>query len=144
MFTSMKTDNVFWSKFRAKYPHASKTGFHLDNTDGVRNIYYGDHWAWGETKHDRSAFSKDEISALGRMSTFPRELVLTKNRYSVPGISFASSAKDIAGELVNLDIFVTPTDSFRAKMRNIFVKTVVLFTSASQANAWLHAPNWRY
>ena len=143
VFHEIQQDNVFWSNFKAKYPHADIVKFHLDNTDGIRNIYYGNYWAWGESKHSR-AFSRDEVSALGRMSSFPRELVLAKNRYSVPGIEFASSAKDIAGELVNLDIFVTPTDSFRAKMRNIFVKTVVLFTSASQANAWLHAPNWRY
>ena len=138
------SDNAFWKRFKAKYPHADVHDFHLDNTDGVRNIYYGDHWAWGETTHDRSAFSSAERSALGRMSSFPKELVLGNNRYPIPGVSFGESVVDIAGSLVNLNIYVTPTNSFHAKMRNIFKETVVLFTSASQANAWQNEPNWRY
>ena len=130
VFGEIQVDNVFWSNFRAKYPHANVGKFHLDNTDGVRNIYYGDHWAWGQTKHDRGAFSSEEISALGRMSSFPKELVLSQNRYPVPGISFSVGAKDISEELVNLDIYVTPTDSFMVKMRNVFKKTIVSFWSS--------------
>ena len=143
----MQQDNAFWSNFKAEYPHADIAKFHLDNTsntDGVRNIYYGDHWAWGETMHDSSVFSRDEISALGKMSTFPKELVLSRNRYPVPGVSFNESAKDIASELITLDIYVTPTDSFQAKMRNVFKKTVVSFWSSKQAYAWLHGPNYKY
>ena len=63
VFSEIQGDNTFWSRFRAKYPHANVHNFHLDNTDGVRNIYYGDHWAWGETMHDRNAFSSAERSA---------------------------------------------------------------------------------
>ena len=144
VFREIQQDNVFWSNFKAKYPHADRSKFHLDNTDGVRNIYYGDHWAWGETTHDKSSFSSAEQSALGKSSSFPKELVLGNNRYPIPGVSFSESTSDIAGSLVTLDIYVTPTDSFRCKMRNVFTKTVVLFTSASQANAWLNEPNWRY
>ena len=143
----MQQDNAFWSNFKAEYPHADIAKFHLDNTsntDGVRNIYYGDHWAWGKTMHDSSVFSRDEISALGKMSTFPKELVLSRNRYPVPGVSFNESAKDIASELITLDIYVTPTDSFQAKMRNVFKKTVVSFWSSKQAYAWLHGPNYKY
>ena len=144
VFREMRVDNVFWSRFKAKYPHADVSRFHLDNTDGVRNIYYGDHWAWGETKHDRNAFSSLERSALGRTSSFPMELVLNNNRYPIPGISFSESTEDIADELVNLDIYVTPTNSFRAKMRNVFKKTVVPFWSSKQCYAWLGAPNYKY
>ena len=149
VFREIQQDNVFWSNFKAKYPHADVSKFHLDNTDGVRNIYYGNyggmsHWAWGETMHDRSAFSKDEISALGRKSTFPKELVLSNNRYPVPGVSFSESTSDIASELVTLDIYVTPTDSFQAKMRNVFTKTVVPIWSSKQAYAWLNGPNYKY
>ena len=79
------------------------------------------------------------------MSTFPKELVLSRNRYPVPGVSFNESAVDIAGELTTLDIYVTPTDSFQAKMRNIFKDTIVRFTSGAQAHAWLtNEPNYKY
>ena len=144
VFDGMQRDNVFWSNFKAKYPHADRSKFHLDDTDGVRNVYFGDHWAWGETKHSRSAFSSAEISALGKMSSFPKELVLGKNRYPIPGVSFDETVGDIAGLLVNLDIYVTPTKSFRAKMRNIFGKSMVRFTSGAQAHAWLNEPNYKY
>ena len=66
VFREMQQDNVFWNNFKAKYPHADISKFHLDNTDNVRNVYYGDHWAWGESKHDSSVFSSAERSALGR------------------------------------------------------------------------------
>ena len=144
VFIKMQVDNTFFDRFMAKYPHADASKFHLDNTDGVRNIYYGDHWAWGETMHNRSAFSKAEISALGRMSSFPMELTLSNNRYPIPGVSFSENTSDIADELVNLDIFVTPTDSFQAKMRNVFKKTVVPFWSSKQCYAWLGGPNYKY
>ena len=116
IFSEMQQDNKFWSRFQAKYPHADRTKFHLDDTDGVRNIYFGDHWAWGETKHNMNAFSNAEASALGKMSSFPMELTLGNNRYPVPGVSFEEDVDDIANSLINLDIFVTPTKSFRAKM----------------------------
>ena len=144
VFREIQQDNVFWSKFKAKYPHADIAKFHLDNTDGVRNIYYGNYWAWGESKHSRSAFGMDEVGALGKMSSFPRELVLSNNRYPIPGVSFSESCSDIAGGLVNLDIYVTPTASFLGKMRNVFSKTVVSFLSSKQCYAWLGGSNYKY
>ena len=144
VFGEMRNNNAFWSKFRAKYPFADVHKFYLDNADGVRNIYYGDHWAWGETMHDRNAFSSAERSALGRISSFPMELTLSSNRYPIPGVSFSENTSDISDELVNLDIYVTPTDSFQAKMRNVFTKTVVPFWSSKQAYAWLGGPNYKY
>ena len=144
VFGGMQTDNAFWERFKAKYPHANVHNFHLDNTDGVRNIYFGYHWAWGESKHDRNAFSSAEASALGKMSSFPMELTLGNNRYPVPGIGFQEDVDDIANSLVNLDIFVTPTTSFSAKMRNVFRASMVRFTSGAQGNAWLNGPNYKY
>ena len=127
VFREMQQDNVFWNNFKTRYPHVEITKFHLDNTDGVRNVYYGDHWAWGESKHDVNAFSKDEIAALGRVSTFPRELTLSNDRYPIPGIKFSEKANDITSELITLDIYVTPTDSFQVKMRDVFKKLLNLF-----------------
>ena len=144
VFREIQQDNVFWSNFKAKYPHADIAKFHLDNTDGIRNIYYSSHWAWGESQHDRSVFSSAERSALGRMSSFPKELTLSRNRYPVPGVSFSEGAKDVAVELITLDIYVTPTDSFQTKMRNVFTKTVVPFWSSKQCYAWLGGPNYKY
>ena len=144
VFGEMGKDNAFWSKFKAKYPYADIAKFHLDDTDGVRNIYYGDHWAWGESKHDKSAFSGAEASALGNPSLFPKELTLGNSKYPIPGIGFQEDVDDIANSLINLDIFVTPTTSFLAPMRNIFGASMVRFTSGAQGNAWLNAPNYYY
>ena len=139
VFKEMQGDNTFWKRFKAKYPHADIAKFHLDDTDGVRNIYYGNYWAWGESKHDRNAFSDAEASALGKASSFPMELTLGNNRYPIPGISFQEDVDDIANSLVNLDIFVAPRKSFRAKMRNIFGASMVRFTSGAQASGAQHA-----
>ena len=144
VFREMQQDNVFWNNFKAKYPSADIVKFHLDNTDGERNVYYGSHWAWGESKHDSSIFSSAERSALGRESTFPRELTLSHVKYPVPGIKFSEVVDDIASELVTLDIYVTPTESFQAKMRDVFKKTVVSFWSSKQAYTWLREPNYKY
>ena len=38
VFREMLQDNVFWNNFKAKYPHADISKFHLDNTDNVRNV----------------------------------------------------------------------------------------------------------
>ena len=72
------------------------------------------------------------------------ELTLSNNRYPVPGVSFSEGTKDIANSLVTLDIYVTPTNSFQAKMRNVFSKTVVPFWSSKQCYAWLGGPNYKY
>ena len=144
VFREIQQDNVFWNRFKAKYPHADIAKFHLDDTDGVRNIYYGNYWAWGESRHNRDAFSGAERSALGKMYSFPMELTLGNNRYPVPGISFEEDVDDIANSLINLDIFVTPKKSFRAKMRNVFGASMVRFTSGAQGNAWLNGPNYKY
>ena len=144
VFDEMQNDNIFWARFQARYPHANRGKFHLDVTDGVRNIYFDSHWAWGETKYDRSAFSSEEASALGRMSSFPMELTLSNKRYPVPGIGFDKDVDDVANSLINLDIFVAPTKSFVAKMRNIFGASMVRFTSGAQGNAWLNSPNYKY
>ena len=144
IFGEMIDDNTFWSRFQARYPHADRSKFHLDETDGARNIYFGDHWAWGETKHSRGAFSTDEVGALGRASSFPMQLVLSRKRYPVPWVGFDENVGDIASMLTNLNIFVTPTNSFVAKMRNIFKNSMVRFTSGAQGNAWLNAPNYKY
>ena len=144
IFGEMQKDNTFWAKFRARYPHFKQKEFHLDITDGKRNIYFGDHWAWGETTHDTNAFSSEEVSALGKASSFPMELTLENKRYPIPGVGFDKDVNGIADLLVNLNIFVTPNDSFVAKMRNIFKASMVRFTSGAQGNAWLNAPNYRY
>ena len=148
VFREMQQDNVFWNNFKSRYPHADISKFHLDNTLSggkiVRNIYYDDHWAWGESKHDPTAFSSAERSALGRESTFPIELSLTNVKYPIPGVKFSETANDVAVKLITLDIYVTPTQSFKAKMLDVFKKTVVPFWSSKQAYAWLHEPNYKY
>ena len=147
VFREMQKDNVFWSNFKSRYPHADISKFHLDSTLSggkiIRNVYYGDHWAWGDSQMSHY-FSSAERSALGRESTFPNELTLTNVRYRIPGIQFSETANDIAAKLISLDIYVTPSQSFQAKMRNVFKKTVVSFWSSKQAYAWLGGPNYKY
>ena len=147
VFREMQQDQVFWNNFKKRYPHADIGKFHLDSTLSggkiIRNVYYGDHWAWvdSQTSHN---FSSAERSALGRESTFPNELSLTSEKYPIPDVQFSEAADDIAAKLTSLDIYVTPRQSFQVRMRNMFKKTVVSFWSAKQARAWLGGPNYKY
>ena len=140
VFIEMQQDNVFWNNFKSRYPHADIVKFQMVNTTSggkiIRNVYYVDHWAWGDSKISHN-FSSAE-------STFPNELSLSNVKYPIPGLQFSETANDIAAKLTSLDIYVTPTQSFKAKMRDVFKKTVVSFWSSKQAYAWLRGPNYKY
>ena len=61
VFKEMQQDQIFWNNFKKRYPHADIAKFHLDSTLSggkiTRNVYYGDHWAWGDsqTSHNFSS-----------------------------------------------------------------------------------------
>ena len=147
VFKEMQQDQAFWNNFKKRYPHADIVKFHLDSTLSgckiTRNVYYGDHWAWGDS-HTSHNFSSAERSALGRESTFPNELSLTNEKYPFPGVQFSETVDDIAAKFTSFDIYVNPRQSFQVRIRSMFKKTVVSFWSAKQARAWLGGPNYKY
>ena len=76
---------------------------------------------------------------------FPYELsLLQQNKpQPVPAIDFADSITQSVADIFNkeVNIYVTPTDYFTTKFRQIFTKTQIKFTTAKYARKWLAKPD---
>ena len=79
---------------------------------------------------------------------FPYKLsLLQQNKpQPVPAIAFSDSITQSVGDLFNkrVKIYVTPTDSFTTKFRQIFTKTQIKFTTAKYARKWLAKPDMSF
>ena len=79
---------------------------------------------------------------LGLTSGFPSALTLNSNPKLVfPAISFDKTAHSLNDMLINHEIYVTPTDKFQIKFRDIFVDTVLTHYSGKESRRWLSGPN---
>ena len=87
-------------------------------------------------------FSKEMKQNLGLTSGFPSALTLNPSpKLVVPAISFDKTAHSLNDMLINHEIYVTPTDKFKIKFRDIFVDTMLTHYSGKEARSWLSGPN---
>ena len=81
-------------------------------------------------------------------ASFPAQLSLLPQRihYPVPAIAFSDSTGQSIAALFNkqVKIYVTPTDYFTTKFREIFAKTQIKFTTAKYARKWLAKPDMSF
>ena len=77
---------------------------------------------------------------------FPNQLMLTKNvKTPVPAVDFANSNASVSGLFKQKqNIYVTPTEYFTTKYREIFRNTKMKQTTEKEARAWLGGPNMKY
>ena len=87
---------------------------------------------------------KDLGLASNELSSFPNSLTLTNLSYPIPAIDFDDFSTNITKMLTSLDIYVSNTKKFTAKMRNIFTSQVVTFKFGKQSRKWLNAPDMNY
>ena len=68
------------------------------------------------------------------------------HRSQSPAIAFSDNTGQSIADLFNkqLKIYVTPTDYFTTKFRQIFTKTQIKFTQAKYARKWLGKPNMSF
>ena len=79
---------------------------------------------------------------LGLTSGFPSALALnTTPKLAVPAIPFDKTAHSLNDMLINHEIYVTPTDKFQIKFRDIFVDNMLTHYSSKEAKRWLSGPN---
>ena len=79
---------------------------------------------------------------LGLTSGFPSALTLNPSpKLVVPAISFDKTAHSLNDMLINHEIYVTSTDKFQIKFRDIFTDTVLTHYSGKEARRWLSGPN---
>ena len=145
-----------WAEFTKQFPNADKTKFVAqNNVDEKNNITAEVFFKEGQGSlqsvfgSDRKYWSPQMKAALGLqgVSGFPYQLspLKTKTPLPIPAVEFtkpAPSLKKIFNNTIN--IYVTPDDFFVTKFREIFQKTKIRHTSASESKRWLGGPNMIY
>ena len=158
-------------RFKSRYPKANFADFKTGYFFGKPNIFFhnkaGDSEAgYEETtvfdddgKDFRSSiyFSKEMKRQLGLAPGFPLELTHNPNpKLEIPAVPFNSETGDSgAGEsqasetlntikdnLVQQEIYVTPSEKFKIKFRDIFTDTVITHRSSHESRRWLAGPNF--
>ena len=157
-------------RFKTRYPKANFSDFKTKDFFGKPNIFFrseahkaGDSEAGDEEtavfdddgKDFRSSiyFSKEMKRQLGLAPGFPLELCHNPNpELEIPAVPFhgealhseASEAGALKNALVQQEIYVTPSDKFKIKFRDIFSDTVICHRSSHESRRWLAGPNFEY
>ena len=148
-------------RFKARYPKANFADFKTGDFFGKPNIFFqeGDE---GTTVFDddgkdfRSSirFSKEMKRQLGLAPGFPLELTHNPNpKLEIPAVPFHGEIRDresgeaaytLKDALVEQEIYVTPSEKFKIKFRDIFTDTVITHRSSHESRRWLAGPNFEY
>ena len=142
-------------RFKARYPKANFADFKTGDFFGKPNIFFqeGDE---GTTVFDddgkdfRSSirFSKEMKRQLGLAPGFPLELTHNPNpKLEIPAVPFHDETREsgaLKDNLVEQEIYVTPSDKFKIKFRDIFTDTVITHRSSHESRRWLAGPNFEY
>ena len=142
-------------RFKARYPKANFADFKTGDFFGKPNIFFQD-GDEGTTVFDddgkdfRSSirFSKEMKRQLGLAPGFPLELTHNPNpKLEIPAVPFNSETREsgaLKDNLVQQEIYVTPSEKFKIKFRDIFTDTVITHRSSHESRRWLAGPNFEY
>ena len=146
-------------RFKARYPKANFADFKTEDFFGKPNIFFreGDE---GTTVFDDDGkdfrpsiyFSKEMKRQLGLAPGFPLELTHNPNpKLEIPAVPFNSETREasetlktLKDALVQQEIYVTPSEKFKIKFRDIFTDTVITHRSSHESRRWLAGPNFEY
>ena len=146
-------------RFKARYPKANFADFKTGDFFGKPNIFFHSEAGEGTTVFDddgkdfRSSifFSKEMKRQLGLAPGFPLELTYNPNpKLEIPAVPFNSEADNsetlntIKDNLVEQEIYVTPSEKFKINFRDIFTDTVITHRSSHESRRWLAGPNFEY
>ena len=153
-------------RFKSRYPKANFADFKTEDFFGKPNIFFHNKAGDEETavfdddgKDFRSSiyFSKEMKRQLGLAPGFPLELTHNPNpKLEIPAVPFNSEAGEaietreaggtgaLKDALVQQEIYVTPSDKFKIKFRDIFSDTVITHISSHESRRWLAGPNFEY
>ena len=135
-----------WNDFKRKYPFEAQTDF-IDQKHATAEIYLkaGPGFRQSVSESDRRYWSDEMKEALG-IGGFPVELILNDNPLlPVPAVQFEKNPEAF-GKLFNkkINIFVSPTEYFVTKFRDIFSKTQIKHTTGKESRSWLSGPKMKY
>ena len=144
-------------RFKSRYPKANFADFKTEDFFGKPNIFFHNKAGDEETavfdddgKDFRPSiyFSKEMKRQLGLAPGFPLELTHNPNpKLEIPAVPFNSEAGGtgaLKDALVQQEIYVTPSDKFKIKFRDIFTDTVITHRSSHESRRWLAGPNFEY
>ena len=142
-------------RFKARYPKANFADFKTGDFFGKPNIFFqeGDEETAvfdDDGKDFRSSirFSKEMKRQLGLAPGFPLELTHNPNpKLEIPAVPFHDETREsgaLKDNLVEQEIYVTPSDKFKIKFRDIFTDTVITHRSSHESRRWLAGPNFEY
>ena len=148
-------------RFKARYPKANFADFKTGDFFGKPNIFFHNKAGDEETavfdvdgKDFRSSiyFSKEMKRQLGLAPGFPLELTHNPNpKLEIPAVPFNSETREygaalntLKDALVQQEIYVTPSEKFKIKFRDIFTDTVITHRSSHESRRWLAGPNFEY
>ena len=143
-------------RFKARYPKANFADFKTGDFFGKPNIFFHSEAGEGTTVFDddgkdfRSSirFSKEMKRQLGLAPGFPLELTYNPNpKLEIPAVPFNSETREsgaLKDNLVQQEIYVTPSEKFKINFRDIFTDTVITHRSSHESRRWLADPNFEY
>ena len=146
-------------RFKTRFPKANFSDFKTKDFFGKPNIFFHSEAGDEETavfdddgKDFRSSiyFSKEMKRQLGLAPGFPLELCHNPNpELEIPAVPFHSEADNtetraLKDALVQQEIYVTPSDKFKIKFRDIFSDAVICHRSSAESRRWLAGPNFEY
>ena len=134
-----------WNDFKREYPFADLSKFEaqtdfIDKKHAAAEIYLkaGPGFRQSVSESDRRYWSDEMKAALG-IGGFPVELTLNYHPLlPVPAVQFEKNPEGF-GELFNqrINIFVSPTEYFTTKFREIFSKTQITHITGKESRSWL-------
>ena len=145
-------------RFKARYPKANFADFKTEDFFGKPNIFFHNKAGDGTAVFDDDGkdfrpsirFSKEMKRQLGLAPGFPLELTHNPNpKLEIPAVPFHGEIRDresgaLKDNLVQQEIYVTPSDKFKIKFRDIFTDTVITHRSSHESRRWLAGPNFEY
>ena len=147
-------------RFKARYPKANFADFKTEDFFGKPNIFFHNKASDSEAGYEETAvfdddgedfrssiyFSKEMKRQLGLAPGFPLELTHNPNpKLEIPAVPFnGETINTIKDALVQQEIYVTPSEKFKIKFRDIFTDTVITHRSSHESRRWLAGPNFEY
>ena len=149
-------------RFKTRYPKTNFSDFKTKDFFGKPNIFFRNKADEAREAGEETAvfdddgkdfrlsiyFSKEMKRQLGLAPGFPLELCHNPNpEFEIPAVSFHSEAGEagaLKDALVQQEIYVTPSDKFKIKFRDIFSDTVICHRSSHESRRWLAGPNFEY
>ena len=109
-----------------------------DSDGSLTDLLIQDGKYWSQALKDALGFHQD-----GCLPSQLSPFIQTKIKKPIQAVDFSEEIQLSIGDVLNkeLKIYVTPTEFFTTKFREIFKKTQMKFTTAKYARKWLKGPD---